>query len=108
MMENRLVTEVEIYGKFDDKGAFQRITDRDIQYFETIDNFKAVVRRQNLAQWPEFQLDDYKIDSNTYVTYFPEEIKAGFELSEGRLPESENEIVVGHAFPEDLSLIYQM
>ncbi|MBS4206124.1 ABC transporter permease [Lederbergia citrea] len=103
MMENRLVTEVTLYGKTDDKGAFHELTDTDIEYFETIENVKAVTRRQTLQQWPEFQLDDYKINSNTLVTYFPEEIKAGFELSKGRLPEKDNEIVVGSAFPETIS-----
>lgn len=102
--ENRLVTEVNIYGKMDDKGAFHELTDKDITYFESMDDVKAVTRRQSLRQWPEYKLDEYSIQSNTFVAYFPEEIKAGFELSKGRLPEKDNEIIVGSAFPEQLSL----
>lgn len=98
MMQNQLVTQVEIYGKEDSQG----LTNEDITYFEEMDGVEAVTRRNELAQMPFFQLDDYTSNTNAIVTHFPSEIKADFKLASGRLPEGENEVVVGYHFTESL------
>lgn len=103
LMENRLVTEMDVHGKEDDAGNVDRINDRHIEYFEALDGVKTVTRRQVLQQNPIFTLDGYQISTETVAAHFPSEIEAGFKLSKGRLPEKKNEIVVGHAFPEELS-----
>lgn len=83
MMQNQLVTQVEIYGKEDSQG----LKNEDITYFEEMDGVEAVTRRNELAQMPFFQLDDYTSNTNAIVTHFPSEIKADFKLASGRLPE---------------------
>ncbi|RST72473.1 ABC transporter permease [Siminovitchia acidinfaciens] len=103
LMEDRLVTEIEVHAQMDDQGNYKAINERHIEYFEALDDVKAVTRRQMLQQTPVFQIGEYHIQANTLVTFFPEEVKAGFELSEGRLPGNPNEIVVGYTFPEGLS-----
>ncbi|RWR04541.1 ABC transporter permease [Siminovitchia fortis] len=103
LMEDRLVTEIEVHAQMDDKENYKAINDRHIEYFEALDDVKAVTRRQMLQQTPVYEIGKYNIQANTLVTFFPEEVKAGFELSEGRLPDKANEIVVGYSFPEELA-----
>lgn len=103
LMEDRLVTEIEVHAQMDDQENFKAINDRHIEYFEALDHVKAVTRRQMLQQTPAYKIGEYNILTNTLVTAFPEEVKAGFELSDGRLPEKDNEIVVGYSFQEELA-----
>lgn len=102
-MEDQLVTEIDVHGKTDKDDNFQNITDKDIEHFETIENVKTVTRRQSVQQTPLFSIEDYNMHADTFVAHFPSEIKAGFKLSEGRLPEKDNEILVGHHFHEALA-----
>lgn len=103
MMEDRLVTKIHIHAKENEEGDHERIDDRHIDYFESIDNVKAVTRRQALYQTPLFQLNDFSTYADPVVTHFPSEVKAGLKLSEGRLPEKDNEVIVGYSFQEELS-----
>lgn len=102
MMEDRLVTEIEVYAKEKEQGDSEQINDRHIDYFEAIEHVEAVTRRQELYQSPHFYIDDFNAYADPVVTHFPSEIKAGLKLSEGRLPEKENEVVVGYSFQEEL------
>ncbi|RSK52940.1 ABC transporter permease [Bacillus canaveralius] len=103
MTEDRAVTEIEVPGKEEGKGVFLPLTDKDIKYFESIDNVKAVTRRQVLMQQGSYEIGNYQTSAETIVTHVPSEIKAGFELSKGRLPEADHEVVVGHDFVESLA-----
>ncbi|QOR67805.1 ABC transporter permease [Cytobacillus suaedae] len=106
--EQRMVTQIDIYGKEEPEKGYRQISDQDIDYFENIENVKAVTRRTTLQQSGAYEIDGYKTDAQALVAHMPSELAAGFELSEGRLPESDNEIVVGYDFvqfltPNDLS-----
>lgn len=102
MTEQSLVTEIEVHGKETKKGNFQQITDKDIKEFEQIDKVKAVTRRVLLSQSGNFKIANYQTDAETIVAHMPSEIKAGFELSKGRLPKNKNEVVVGYHFVTNL------
>ncbi|WHY62580.1 ABC transporter permease [Cytobacillus firmus] len=104
VMEDSLVTEIQVHGKEMGEGNFQGIKDEDIKHFQEITGVKAVTRRQSLQQSPIFKTEDYTAQSEAVSAFFPEEVKAGFELSEGRLPEKRNEVVVGSSFADGLSL----
>ncbi|WP_349408262.1 ABC transporter permease [Pseudalkalibacillus sp. SCS-8] len=97
--QGRLMTEINVHGK--EEGG--RITDDDIEYFESLENVDAVTRRNYLRQGATYFLDDYRSHAGTLVVNYPSEVKAGFELSEGRLPEAEDEIVVGYDFGRTLA-----
>ncbi|MCP8615747.1 ABC transporter permease [Salirhabdus salicampi] len=101
--EKRLVTEIDVHGK-DVGNGYERIQEEDIRYFESMGNVKSVVRRIRLRQMPIFSIEDYEVHGDVMVTDFSAEIKAGFELSEGRLPETDNEIVVGYHFQNGLTM----
>ena len=103
MLEGRLVTEIDVSGKENEAGSIDQLTDRHIEYFEALENVKVVTRRQNLQQTPSFTIGEFTASAEAFVTHFPSELKAGFKLSEGRLPEKDNEIIVSHAFSKDLS-----
>lgn len=100
-LERRIVTEIEVPGKEDPNNGFRQLTDEDISYFEEIDDVKAVTRRKSLQHYM-FEVDDHLTDAQAVVAHMPSETKAGLELSEGRLPKAENEVVVGYHFVENL------
>jgi acetoin utilization transport system permease protein len=100
-LERRVVTEIEVPGKEEPNNGFKNLTDEDISYFEKIDNVKAVTRRKNLQNYT-FNVDDHQTNAQAIVAHMPSETEAGLELAAGRLPKSENEVVVGYHFVEDL------
>lgn len=94
ILDNRLVTQVEVYA-----------ADLDIEKadkMKKLDHVKAVVLRQEVNAAQESELDKYTSQSGLIVTDFKEEKKAGFALAEGRLPKTKSEIVVGYDFAKNL------
>jgi len=102
-LEQQVVTEIEVYGQEEIEGSYRSLTIDDVEKFEGIDNVKAVTRRNQLYQIPVFSIDDYQAETQAVAMHYPSEIDAGLELQEGRLPESENEVVVGYNFTEILA-----
>ncbi|QDP40589.1 ABC transporter permease [Radiobacillus deserti] len=101
-MEQNVVTKIDVYGKEMEEGNYQSLKDSDVSQLEKIDGVEAVTRRKMLMQSPTYTVDDYQISTRTVVANFPAETDAGFELSEGSLPEKDNEIIVGYHFLEQL------
>lgn len=104
MMEQRLVTAIDVFGKEETKGEYQQLTDKDVTSFEKMENVKAVTRRMQLQQQATYELGEYQTQAETIVTHVPSEVKAGFELSSGKLPENKDEVVVGYHFVKELAL----
>lgn len=100
-LERRIVTEIEVPGKEDENGGFRQLNDEDITYFEKIKDVKAVTRRKNLQDYL-FVTGNHEVFAQAVVAHMPSETKAGLELSKGRLPKEENEVVVGYHFVEEL------
>lgn len=94
ILDNRLVTQVEVYS-----------ADLDIEEadkMKKMDHVKAVVLRQGVNAFQETTLDKYTTLSDLIVSDFGEEQKAGFALEKGRLPKSKYEVVVGNDFAGNL------
>jgi acetoin utilization transport system permease protein len=100
-LERRIVTEIEVPGKEDENGGYKQLNDEDISYFEKIKDVKAVTRRKNLQDYL-FVTGNHEVFAQAVVAHMPSETKAGLELSKGRLPKGENEVVVGYHFVEEL------
>ncbi|MFD1017926.1 ABC transporter permease [Thalassobacillus hwangdonensis] len=101
--QDRVITEINVHGKSEvDEGESPRITNEDIAAFEDIPNVKAVSRKQRVMNDPMVQLDGYIANTGAVVVDYPSEIKAGFKLFEGRMPEKENEVIVGYHLIEQL------
>ncbi|MCL6574096.1 MAG: ABC transporter permease [Bacillus sp. (in: Bacteria)] len=103
--ERRVITQIDVHGKeTNDQGGFQQLTDKDVQIFEKVKDVKAVTRRKMLQQEGIFTIGNYQENAVTFVTNFPSEVKAGFELAEGHLPQGKDEVVVGYNFPLNLAV----
>ncbi|RHW38101.1 ABC transporter permease [Neobacillus notoginsengisoli] len=94
----QIVTEIQVHGKQNEESGFQGISDEDIAKFEKMGNVKSVVRRKSLQQDGIFRLGNYEAYNKTVVAHMPSELKAGFELAEGRVAEKDNEIILGYNF----------
>jgi acetoin utilization transport system permease protein len=103
MTEQRIVTEIDVHGIEAEKGVFQQLTKKDVELFEKLENVKAVTRRIMLHQQANYELDNYQTYAETIVTHMPSEVKAGLELSSGRLPKKKDEVVVGYHFVKELA-----
>ncbi|WP_194841624.1 ABC transporter permease, partial [Sporosarcina obsidiansis] len=94
MLDNRLVTQIEVYsGDVDAKKA---------EEMKGMDHVKAVVMHQGANALQRASLEQYSSYGNLLVTDFEEEAKVGFALEEGRLPKHAHEVIVGNGFAESL------
>ncbi|WP_438313411.1 ABC transporter permease [Sporosarcina sp. FA9] len=93
MLSNRLVTEIQVHSSEETDNP-----EEQIEKFKKMDHVKAVVNRQHIGTNQQTNLGDYIGGHDLLITDFTEEGKIGFELTEGRLPEKENEVVVGSDF----------
>ncbi|CEG27046.1 ABC transporter permease [Bacillus sp. B-jedd] len=98
----QIVTEIQVHGKQNDENGFQPVSDDDIAKFEKMENVKSVVRRINLQQDGIYTIGNYEAYSQTIVSHMPSELKAGFELAEGKVAENDNEVILGYDFVEGL------
>ncbi|WP_059170386.1 ABC transporter permease [Bacillus sp. FJAT-27445] len=96
--ERQIVTEIQVHGKSESTDGHHQVTDKDIAKFEKINNVKAVTRRKSLQQEGYFEYGSHEAFAQTVVTHMPSELKAGFELSEGKVAEKDNEIILGYNF----------
>jgi acetoin utilization transport system permease protein len=105
ILEGGIVTQIDVYGQeTNDGNGYRQIEDKDIQAFEKLEDVKAVTTRKMLQQEGTYSLGNYQLSTQTVVADFPSEVKAGFELSDGRLAKAMHEVVVGYHFPLNLSL----
>lgn len=102
--ERRVITQIDVHGKeLNGQGVFRPLDDKDVHLFEKMKDVKAVSRRKMLQQESTFSIGNYQEGTQTLVANFPSEIKAGFELSKGKLPKKKDEVVVGYNFPLNLA-----
>ncbi|WP_284140802.1 FtsX-like permease family protein [Virgibacillus sp. LDC-1] len=101
-MEEQIVTQINVHGIERDE-QFKPVTMKDIRYLESVDGVRAVTRRNDLYQIPRFSVDGYRTEASAIATHFPSEKQSGLTLSEGRLPEKDNEVVVGYNFSSYLA-----
>jgi acetoin utilization transport system permease protein len=89
--EGRLVTEISIYAKEVSDGSQHNLNDDDIAYLESVKHVKAVTRRQMVEQQLTYWIGDYQASGYALVSHLPSEVRAGLELSEGRMPNADHE-----------------
>jgi len=99
--KGRLLTEIDIHGIREDKG-YRQISDKEIAVLESIDHVKAVTRRYRVKQFAEYRIGDLKTSGQPIVAHMPAEIAAGFELAAGRMPQRDDEVIVGFHFADQL------
>ncbi len=96
-LEDQVVTKIDVYAKEVD-GNYNSLNIDDVLVLEKVEHVKAVTRKIQLRQLPTYFLEGYKAETTAVSTHFPSEIASGLKISEGRLPEKANEVVVGYHF----------
>ncbi|KAA0546697.1 ABC transporter permease [Bacillus sp. BGMRC 2118] len=99
--KQQMLTEIQVNGS-EDKNGYKEVTKEDVEKIKNIDGVKAVVARSSSMGQLEANFEDRKNEVNGVITNMEEEIKAGMMLDRGRLPEKENEIVIGYHFASHL------
>ncbi|KQL35024.1 ABC transporter permease [Psychrobacillus sp. FJAT-21963] len=94
ILQDQAITEVEVYPNADEE--------LDISQIRSLEHVDAIVQRLNLNAMANSQIEDRTLQGNVILTNFDEEQKSNLQLSEGRMPEKDNEIIVGYQFAESL------
>ncbi|WP_409344455.1 ABC transporter permease [Paenibacillus sp. MBLB4367] len=101
MVGDRLVTAIEVWGKETGGKMENAINGDDLQYLRSVEHVKAVTYRNFLKQGLNKTVDGTAVaGGGTVAVDFEAEGKAGFGLSEGRLPQGEDEVVIGYNIRE--------
>lgn len=94
---DRLVTAVDIWGKETNGKTVSVLSSEDIAYLRSVEHVKAVTYRNFVQQYMKPTVDGTVVSGGaTIAVDFEAETKAGFGLSEGRLPRTADEIVIGY------------
>lgn len=100
---DRLVTAIDIYSKNPDMHEDTNLYEEDIAGFREMPDVKSVTYRNFIYQPLNPKLNGEEVDSNqTIQVDFQAEEQAGFALSAGRMPQQDNEIVIGYHIREQL------
>lgn len=94
ILEDQAITEVEVYQNDGES--------LDIPKIRAIDHVHAIVQRTRMDALAFSQIEDRSIETNLQLTNFEEEKKSNLKLSEGKMPTTANEIVVGYQFAQNL------
>ncbi|MDF2657879.1 MAG: ytrF [Paenibacillus sp.] len=94
---DRLVTAVDVWGKETNGKTVSVLNSEDIAYLRSVEHVKAVTYRNFVQQHLKPTVDGTVVSGGaTIAVDFEAETKAGFGLSEGRLPRTADEIVIGY------------
>ena len=94
ILQDQAITEVEVYPKNGEE--------LNIEEIKSVSNIGAIVQRTSMDVNSIFHLEDRTVFGNLRLTNFDEEEKSNLKLTDGRMPENENEIVVGYHFAQGL------
>ncbi|MDG4656332.1 FtsX-like permease family protein [Ectobacillus antri] len=98
MLSTQTLTEVSIHGK-QDGGTF---TQADLDVLRATENIKATVFREEFMGATEVQWESRTGFMPVRFSDMKEEKKSNLELSQGRLPEAADEVIVGYNFGKAL------
>lgn len=94
---DRLITAVDVWGKETNGKTVSALSSEDIAYLRSVEHVKAVTYRNFVQQYLKPTVDGTVISGGaTIAVDFEAETRAGFGLSEGRLPRTADEIVIGY------------
>lgn len=104
VLDNNLVTEIEVAGKSGEETdlAPSEIPDAEVQKMREMEHVVAVVERTQPDAGTQVVIGERSTYSQTVLSSMEEEQKAGFGLSEGTMPQSTDEIVVGYHMASQL------
>ena len=104
VLDNNMVTEIEIAGKSDGDTEISPadIPDAELQAIREMEHVVAVVERNKPEADSQVIIGERSTYSQVILSSMEEEQKAGFALSEGKMPTEAGEVVVGYHMAERL------
>lgn len=100
---DRSVTAIDIYSKNPDKYDDTNLYEEDITGFREMPNVKSVTYRNYIFQPLNPKLNGEEVGNDKMIQVdFQAEEQAGFALSAGRMPQQDNEIVIGYHIRDQL------
>lgn len=104
VLDNNLVTEIEVAGKSDGETEITpaEIPATELQAMREMEHVVAVVERNRPEADAQVIIGDRSTYSQTILSSMEQEQKAGFALSEGKMPTTPDEVVVGYHMAERL------
>lgn len=104
VLSNRIVTEIELYGKQDNS----QITDEEIDAIREKEHVKTVVERISVPGNANVTLDGQEGYGELVYTDLAAEQEANLALAAGNMPTASNEVVVGYQFANSFLTEEQM
>ncbi|MCM3162757.1 ABC transporter permease [Metabacillus litoralis] len=102
IQSQQIITEVSVSGKQTEKEGYQQINKEHLEDLSKTENVTAVVRRNSIDLPVEVSLEDRKGEVWPTITNMQEELKANLSLEKGKVPQVDNEIIVGYHFAKAL------
>ena len=104
VLDNNMVTQIEVAGKTDGDTelAPADIPDAELQQIKGMEHVIAVVERNQPEAEAEIMIGNRSTYSQVVLSSMEEEQKAGFALSEGKMPAKAGEVAVGYHMAERL------
>ncbi|RLQ90790.1 FtsX-like permease family protein [Planomicrobium sp. Y74] len=104
VLDNNMVTQIEVAGKSDGEAEIPPadIPDAELQQIKEMAHVIAVVERNKPEAETEIVIGNRSTYSQVVLSSMEEEQKAGFALSEGKMPTKAEEVVVGYHMAERL------
>ncbi|WP_274649438.1 ABC transporter permease [Paenibacillus humicola] len=98
-LKDQSLTQIQIHGK-SEGSDFAPVTPSDIEAFKKLEHVSAVTAQIPISG--KSSLEGYLEDTQVLMTDFEQEAKSGLKLSQGRMPASAGETIVGYNFAEHL------
>ncbi|MFC7685368.1 ABC transporter permease [Ureibacillus sp. GCM10028918] len=95
ILSDEAITQIELWGD-------ETLSEEDQQYIEGIDHVNVVMNQADLSGMVKSSLEDREGESNASIVDMEAQQQLPSTLSEGRLPEEPNEIVVGYHYAQIL------
>lgn len=95
ILNQESITEISLWGE-------EPLTSEDEEFIQNIDHVNVVLNRQEISGSIRSTFEDREAESIGTIVNMEAQSKLPTTLSEGRLPENANEIVVGYHFAQKL------
>ncbi|RKQ19843.1 ABC transporter permease [Ureibacillus endophyticus] len=95
ILNQEQITQIELWGN-------ETLSDEDKTFIEKIEHVNVVLKKESINGYIHSKFEDREGDSNGVFIDMAAQKKLPTNLSEGRLPEAENEIIVGYHYAQSL------
>ena len=99
VLDNQMVTEIQVPGKVDSE---ERISPEEITAMRNMEHVDAVIERGSVSADAVAKIEDRSGYVSSTLVDMEEEQKAGLVLSEGEMPKTKQEVLVGYHFAQVL------